>query len=288
MVSIDAIRHIAIVGAGTMGSGIAQACALAGYTTTLFDVQPEALERGMATVRKNIQGAVDRQKLTSEDMEAALGRIAPTGRFEDLVADVAIEAVIEKAELKLDILQRLAAQNAPRCILATNTSSIPITRLAAGTPGPERIVGLHFFNPVHLMKLVEVISGAATHPEVAKAMHELAKRLGKVPVMAKDAPGFIVNRVARPYYTEALKLLEEGVATVESIDRLMEASGFRMGPFRLMDLIGVDSNFYTTQAMYHSFHEEPRFRPSRIQEQLVQAGKHGRKSGEGFYQYGKS
>ena len=153
------------------------------------------------------------------------------------------------------------------------------------TPHPERVIGMHFFNPAHIMKLVEVVSALQTAPEIAEKVHHLALLMGKKPVMVKDAPGFIVNRVARPYYLESLKMLEEGVANYDSIDRLMESSGFKMGPFRLMDLIGIDSNHFTSVSMFQSFFYEPRFRPSRIQEQMTEAGKHGRKSGGGFYTY---
>jgi 3-hydroxybutyryl-CoA dehydrogenase len=215
----------------------------------------------------------------------ALNSIQFSTNFSDLIADFFIEAIVEKREVKIDLFSRLAGQNASDAILATNTSSIPITQIAAGVPNPERVIGVHFFNPAHLMKLVEIISGAHTNPLIAQKCFDLIKRIGKTPVMAKDAPGFIVNRVARHYYVEGLKVLEEGVSSVEQIDALMENIGFKMGPFRLMDLIGVDTNFSVTSSMYQLFHQDSKFRPSRIQQQKVDAGFHGRKSGKGFYTY---
>ncbi len=280
------IHKIGIAGAGTMGSGIATVAALAGLEVLLYDIRGEALDHAASSVTKNLEGAVKRGKISEEDKDRAFHRISFSGDFSKLTGDLIIEAVLEKFELKKELFQKLAAQNSSDCILSSNTSSIPITRIAAVTPHPERVAGMHFFNPPHIMKLVEVISAPQTDPEVARQVKALAERMGKRAVNVKDAPGFIVNRVARPYYLEALKLLEEGVANVEEIDRLMSASGFRMGPFRLMDLIGIDSNHYTSSSMYESFYHEARFRPSRIQEQMVEAGKHGRKSGEGFYKYG--
>jgi len=280
------INKIGIAGAGTMGSGIATVAALAGFEVLLYDIRSEALDHAASAVLKNLEGGVKRGKISKEDKDRAFQRISFSDEFSALTGDLIIEAVLEKFELKKELFQKLAAQNSTDCILSSNTSSIPITRIAAITPHPERVVGMHFFNPPHIMKLVEVISAPQTDPEVARQAKALAERMGKRAVDVKDAPGFIVNRVARPFYLEALKLLEEGVADVEEIDRLMNASGFRMGPFRLMDLIGIDSNHYTSSSMYESFYHEARFRPSRIQEQMVEAGKHGRKSGEGFYKYG--
>jgi 3-hydroxybutyryl-CoA dehydrogenase len=279
------IDTIGIIGAGTMGSGIAQMAGMAGYKVVLFDSFEKALVKAEKTINKNLNGALDRGKITKSQKSDCLDTITFTGSFDKVVADVIIEAVIEDAALKKEIFNNAALQNTDQTILASNTSSIPITQIAAGISHPERVVGMHFFNPVHIMKLVEVVSSPFTDPNVAETIKTLAESMGKKAVMAKDAPGFIVNRVARPFYVESLKILEENIAPVNEIDRLMEASGFRMGPFRLMDLIGVDSNFYTTRSMYNSFHQAPRFRPSRIQEMMVLAGKHGRKTGKGFYDY---
>ena len=280
-----AIKTIGIVGAGTMGQGIAQICAQAGYKTILFDINATVLQKAQKTTTINLDKGIERGKLTIADKEATLANLTFTGNTLDLICDVIIEAVVERLEVKQSIFKELADLNSDQTILASNTSSIPITRIAAGVPNPERVVGMHFFNPAHIMKLVEVISGAATSPEVAETIKQLALKLEKTPVMAQDSPGFIVNRVARHFYVEGLKLLEEGVADVETIDKLMQASGFRMGPFELMDLIGVDTNFSVTSSMFEAFHYDPKFRPSRIQQQKVDAGHHGRKSGKGFYNY---
>jgi 3-hydroxybutyryl-CoA dehydrogenase len=279
------IHSIGIIGAGTMGQGIAQICAQAGYPTWLFDTRPGAAAQAIAQIASSFDKGISLGKLTAEQKQAALGLLSAIELPEHRKADLIIEAIIENLEVKKTLFTELEALNAETTILASNTSSLPITRMAAGLKRPERVVGLHFFNPAHLMKLVEVISGAATLPDITEAMRELALKLGKVPVLAKDAPGFIVNRVARHYYVESLKILEEGVANHEEIDLLLEASGFRMGPFRLMDLIGVDTNFSVTSAMYEAFHYDSKFRPSRIQQQKVDAGHHGKKSGRGFYTY---
>jgi 3-hydroxybutyryl-CoA dehydrogenase len=273
------------VGAGTMGQGIAQICALAGYKTILFDINAQVLQKAEATTAQNLDKGIERGKLTEVDKQAALGNLNYTGDTLQLSCDVIIEAVVERLEVKQSIFKDLDAVNSPDTIFASNTSSIPITQIAAAIPNPERVVGMHFFNPAHIMKLVEVISGAATSLEVAETIRQLALKLDKKPVMAKDSPGFIVNRVARHFYVEGLKLLEEGVADAKGIDRLMQASGFKMGPFELMDLIGVDTNYSVTSSMFEAFHYDPKFRPSRIQQQKVDAGHHGRKSGKGFYSY---
>lgn len=284
---LEDIKTIGIVGAGTMGQGIAQICAQAGYKTILFDINAQVLEKAKQITVKNLDKGIERGKLTEADKKAALANLNYTGDTLQLSCDVIIEAVVERLEVKQSIFQELASINTPDTILASNTSSIPITQIAAAIPYPERVVGMHFFNPAHIMKLVEVISGAATSLETAETIKQLAEKLGKIAVMAKDSPGFIVNRVARHFYVEGLKLLEEGVADVETIDKLMQASGFKMGPFELMDLIGVDTNYSVTTSMFEAFHYDAKFRPSRIQQQKVDAGHHGRKTGKGFYTYEK-
>ncbi|HSI91123.1 MAG TPA: 3-hydroxyacyl-CoA dehydrogenase NAD-binding domain-containing protein [Adhaeribacter sp.] len=285
MTSLDQIKTIGVVGAGTMGQGIAQICAQAGYKTILFDINAPVLDKARQTTVKNLDGGIARGKMTEETKKAALENLQFTGNITDVQADLIIEAVVERLEVKHSIFQELAMANSSETILASNTSSIPITQIAAKIANPGRVVGMHFFNPAHVMKLVEIISGAATRPEVAETVYKLAEKLGKVPVMAADAPGFIVNRVARHFYVEGLKVLEENIASHETIDKLMQSSGFKMGPFQLMDLIGVDTNFSVTSSMFEAFHYDAKFRPNRIQQQKVDAGHHGRKSGRGFYDY---
>ena len=279
------VNKIVVIGAGTMGQGIAQVCAMWGCHTTLYDIKEPMLEKAKAGIERNLDKGIEKGKVSQEKKEETLKKLSFTADFSELVGDIIIEAIVENLAVKQELFSKLEAQNTDKAIFATNTSSIPITRIGAGLAHPERLVGLHFFNPAHIMKLVEIISGAATSPEVAQQMYDFAKALGKQPVMAEDAPGFIVNRVARHFYVEGLKVLEEGVADVATIDRLVESSGFRMGPFRLMDLIGVDTNFSVTTSMFNAFHQDAKFRPSRIQEQKVDAGHHGRKTGKGFYDY---
>ena len=279
------IKTIAIIGSGTMGSGIAQMAAACGYDTLLYDLSEESLTKARSIINKNLEGGVKRNKISEEDKKNTLDRIKTISDINELRADLVIEAIVEKLEPKVEVFKKMHELNGSECILATNTSSIPISKIAAKIPNPERVVGMHFFNPAHIMKLVEIILGAATDEKVAETVFKLAEEMGKKAVYAKDSPGFIVNRVARHFYVESLKVLEEQVATHEQIDRLIENNGFRMGPFRLMDLIGVDTNFSVTSRMFESFHYDSKFRPRRIQEQKVNAGLHGRKSGEGFYKY---
>lgn len=268
-----------------MGLGIAQVFAQHNYKVVLFDLQQQQLEKAQKEIEKNLSGAVAKGKLTDAEKNTALSLIQFTTHVNDLKADLIIEAIVEKTEAKRELFQSLAAINAPEAILTSNTSSIPITRIAKGIANPQRVAGLHFFNPAHLMKLVEVIAAADTSAEVVKTLQELVQQIGKTPVVCKDSPGFIVNRVARHYYVESLKALEERVAPMETIDALMESAGFKLGPFKLMDLVGNDINFAVTSSLYESFHQEAKFRPSRIQQQKVDAGHLGKKTGKGFYSY---
>lgn len=281
----DSIKSIGVIGAGTMGQGIAQLCAVAGFKVLLYDVQPEIIVNGINAIKKNLDVAVEKGKLTAEQKNSASALISAVSDFRNLQVDLVIEAVVEKLEIKQKIFLELEKINEKDCILASNTSSIPITQIASALKHQRRFAGLHFFNPAPVMKLVEVIQGASTDPDVVKKLVAFSQSLGKNPVVVKDSPGFIVNRVARLFYVESLKLLEENVADVQTIDLLMRSAGFKMGPFELMDLIGVDTNFSVTTSMYNAFHQESKFRPSRLQQQKVDAGHWGRKTGKGFYDY---
>lgn len=280
------VKTILVAGAGTMGQGITQVCAQAGYTVYLFDVQPESIQRGLLAIDKNLALLVSKNRLKQEEVVHIASRIKGTETV-DVPADLVIEAIIEEAEAKRKLFAAIEKVVAPSAILTSNTSSIPITQLAATLRHPNRFAGLHFFNPAPVMKLVEIISGAATEKSVMEKLKLFVQSINKVSVVAQDAPGFIVNRVARHYYVEALKLVEEGVASPEQIDALLRTSGFKMGAFELMDLIGIDINFSVTSSLYNGFHQEPRFRPSRVQQLKVLAGHLGRKSGQGFYKYDK-
>jgi 3-hydroxybutyryl-CoA dehydrogenase len=279
------IRTIGIVGAGTMGQGIAQVCAQAGYEVFVYDLNTNIIQNGISLIEKSLQASVSKGKLSEANKHECLVRIKPQPDLHQLNVDLVIEAAIENLDVKKELFSTLEKVNDEACLLTTNTSSVPVTQIASALKTPARFAGLHFFNPAHIMKLVEIISGVNTSPDTLVVLKSFAEKLGKVAVLAKDSPGFIVNRVARHFYVEALKLLEEKVADVNTIDTLMRSSGLKMGPFELMDLIGVDTNFSVTSSMYNAFHQDPKFRPSRIQQQKVDAGHHGRKSGKGFYDY---
>ena len=270
-----------------MGQGIAQICANAGFDVLLYDIQSALLTGALSRVRKNLELLVEKGKLPAADIQTILARITPVTDFRQLQVDLVIEAVIENLEVKQKIFQEIEKLNDPDCILTTNTSSIPVTRLGAVLKHRHRFAGLHFFNPAPVMKLVEIVRGRATSDSTVQILKDFSLRLNKQFVLAQDSPGFIVNRVARHFYLEPLKILEENVADFKTVDTLMKSTGFKMGPFELMDLIGIDVNLSVTQSMYNSFNQEPKFRPSRIQQQKVDAGQLGRKTGVGFYEYGK-
>ena len=284
---LDDIKTIGVLGSGTMGAGIAQICALAGYNVMLFDIDEVLLSKAVKNISTNLDKGIDRGKLTSEQKDQCLKLIKTTTDLEEASADLIIEAVVEDLGIKTELMQRLQGVS-PSSILASNTSSLPITSIAKKLEDPTRMVGLHFFNPAHIMKLVEVVKGSETSQDVVEVAYQFAKKIGKSPVYTADSPGFIVNRVARHFYVESLKVLEEEVTSHAGIDQLMVSSGFRLGPFQLMDLIGVDANFNVTKTMFEQFHQNEKFRPSRIQQKLVDAGHWGKKSGKGFYNYEES
>ena len=278
---------IGVIGAGTMGGGIAQVAALAGYTVILYDIEQSAIDRGMQTIYNNLSKGVEKNKLTGHDAEKAKRNISTTLDLMRMKsATTVIEAVIERLDIKQGLFQRLDEILSHESIIATNTSSLSITALGATTKRPDRVIGMHFFNPAHIMKLVEIIKGKETSHTTISRITSLAKEFGKKPVLASDTPGFIVNRVARPFYGEALRLLGEGVASVEEIDRIVKKSGgFKMGPFELMDLIGIDVNLSVSRSVYEQYFHEARYRPHPIQQQMVDGNLLGRKTGKGFYEY---
>lgn len=287
MAAIGKSGVVGIVGAGTMGAGIAQLAAAAGHPVLLYDAWDGAAEKGRARIAKGLEGLVKRGRMTEAESAAIMARIAVVTNPEAFAgAALAIEAVVEDLEVKRKLFAQLEAVMGDDAILATNTSSISVTAIARDLRRPGRFAGMHFFNPAPVMKLVEVISGVATDAAVAATVFATAEAWGKVAVHAKSTPGFIVNRVARAYYAEALRLYEERVADPATLDALMtEGAGFRMGPFALMDLIGHDVNYAVSQSVFSAYYQEPRFRPSVVQLELVNAGRLGRKSGRGFFDY---
>lgn len=276
---------VCICGAGTMGGGIAQVAAQSGFKTVLFDSNPEALEKAENTILKNLQFLVEKKNLQEKEREAIIGRMSFTVNIRDCFGQLIIEAIVEELEAKRTLLKELASFNNEDSILASNTSSISISKIQADIPFPERVVGMHFFNPPYIMKLVEVVKGDINNDEIINAVIDLCDKMNKTAVVCKDSPGFIVNRVARQYYLESLHLAEKGVATFEQIDEILEAIGFKMGPFKLMDLIGMDINLATTESLYDAFNRPDRLKPSTLQIQKVKNGNLGKKSGRGFYSH---
>ncbi len=280
----EEIQKAVVLGAGTMGHGIAQALAQCGIATTLVDLDAAALQKGLAAVRKNLDTGVEKQKVTPEQRDATLAKLAGSGDLEAAArdADVVIEAVPEKLELKRSIFGKLDAACRPDALLATNTSSLSITRIAEACKRPERVLGMHFFNPVHIMKLVEVVRAAQTSAEAATLALELSRRMGKDPIDVKDSPGFASSRLGLVIGLEAMRMLEQGVASAEDIDRGMEL-GYRhpMGPLKLTDLVGLDVRLAILEHLHREVGEQ--FRPPTLLRQMVRAGKLGKKSGQGFY-----
>jgi 3-hydroxybutyryl-CoA dehydrogenase len=279
------INTIGVCGAGTMGRGIALTAALAGFNTRLFDLQPAALEKAKGQLQKELNRSIEKGKLTEALAAQALARIAFTDEIDQCLAEIFIEAIVEQPEPKIALFNQLAELNHSDCIFASNTSSLSITQMAKSIQHPERVIGLHFFNPAALMKLVEVVTTPFTTPVVQQTAWKLMQAFQKTPVLCIDSPGFIVNRVARPFYIESLRLVEEEKASMAQIDRIMTGAGFKMGPFALMDLIGNDINFAVSCSVYEQLGKPERLRPSPLQQRLVQTGKWGQKSGEGYYQY---
>lgn len=278
-------NKICVCGAGTMGGGIAQVAAQAGFATLLFDVNNEVLERSKQTIAFHLDKLVTKAQISKVEAAETWERIQFTNQLEDCVADICIEAIVENSAIKKELFAQLSAINASDCLFASNTSSLSISQLQEDIAHPERFAGMHFFNPAPLMKLVEIVAGDKTAPSTLQQLFDVAVQMGKVPVHCNDAPGFIVNRVARPYYLEAMRLVESGIATPAEIDAIMEATGFKMGPFALMDLIGLDVNYSVSTIVWNALGKPKRLQPSELQASKVKQGALGRKSGKGFFNY---
>lgn len=287
MASLRESEIVAVIGAGTMGAGIAQVAACAGHPVLIYDIQPGAASAAVTRIEEAIQRLVDKRRMAEVDQRRILDNLGIAESLEQLApAGLVVEVVLERLDVKQTVFAQLEYICPETTLFATNTSSISVTAIGKALRHPERLAGLHFFNPAPVMKLVEVISGLQTSHEVAQTLFLTAKKWGKEPVHAKSTPGFIVNRVARPFYAEALRAYQEGLASFSVIDSVLrEAGGFRMGPFELMDLIGNDVNYAVTESVYNAFYQDRRFMPSLIQKEYVDAGRYGRKSGAGFYDY---
>lgn len=276
---------ICVCGAGTMGSGIAQAAAASGFYTILYELNETVLEKAKTSIKKNLQSLVEKNKITIAAKEETLNNLRFTGDLHDCIADVIIEAIIEKPEAKIALFNQLAEINHSETVFASNTSSLSITQIAKSIKNQERVIGMHFFNPATIMKLVEVVKTDFTNDQTTQQVIKLAGMMKKTTVLCKDSPGFIVNRVARPFYIESLRLAEAGLTDFALLDTLMEASGFKMGPFKLMDLIGNDINYAVSCSVYEQLNEPVRLKPSDIQRQKVEGGELGKKTGKGYYSY---
>lgn len=282
------VERIGAVGAGTMGAGIAQVAALGGFETRVFDAAPDALERGIQRIGQDLGRGAERGRWSAEEAEAARRRLNPAVSITDLsTCDLVIEAAPEDLELKRHLFAELAEVCGPETVLATNTSSIPVTAIAAGVERPERVIGMHFFNPPALMRLVEVVGGDESGDEALRVGEEVATAMGRTPIRAADSIGFVANRCARPFSLESLRLYGDGISEPAQIDRIVRiGGGYRMGPFELTDLVGVDVNFEVAKSFWEQSFHEPRWRPHPIQGRMVVAGRTGRKAGRGYYDYG--
>jgi 3-hydroxybutyryl-CoA dehydrogenase len=284
----DNVSIVAVIGAGTMGHGIAQVCAMAGATTRLTDVAQAQVDVGLAKITANLDAGIARGKLSEADKQATLARLSGTAELADAVrgADLVIEAAPERLELKRDLFTRVAAVVGAQTVLGTNTSSLSITDIAAPIPNPERVIGLHFFNPVHIMKLLEIVVGQQTSPDVTARMQAFAERIGKQAIIVKDAPGFATSRLGLVIGLEAIRMVEQGVASAEDIDKAMTLGyGFPMGPLRLTDLVGLDVRLSIAEYLADKLEHGEHFRPPQLLRDMVAAGKLGKKSGEGFYKW---
>jgi 3-hydroxybutyryl-CoA dehydrogenase len=279
------VQTICVCGAGTMGSGIAQAAAQHNFYVILYDVNEGMLDKARSAMESNLHTLVQKNKLTAEASAGIMSRIKFASDTNDCLADLVIEAIVEKPEVKVSLFNQLSEVNHSDVVFATNTSSLSVTEIAKKVVHPQRVAGMHFFNPATIMKLVEVVATPFSNQQTIDIITQTARQMDKTPVLCQDAPGFIVNHVARPYYLEALKLVEQGVTDFHTIDTLLEASGFKMGPFRLMDLIGNDINYAVSCQVYDALGKPDRLQPSPIQKEKVQKGELGRKTGIGYYEY---
>ncbi|MDR6226763.1 3-hydroxyacyl-CoA dehydrogenase family protein [Desmospora profundinema] len=278
------MERAAVLGAGTMGAGIAQFLAAKGVEVTLRDIDEEPLEKGLDVIRRQLQRQVDRGRMASSDVDTILSRIHPATDLDCLApVEWVIEAVVERLSVKQALFQDVEQVVGREAVLATNTSSLSVTAIASVLQNPERFLGLHFFNPAPVMPLVEVVSGERTDPAAANRAVEWLRRLGKTPIQVADTPGFLVNRVARPFHTEPYRLVSTGVADKAQVDRILRSAGFPMGPFELQDLIGIDINLAASEAVYEGFYHDPRFRPHPGQRKMVESGSLGRKVKRGHF-----
>jgi 3-hydroxybutyryl-CoA dehydrogenase len=279
------IKTVCVCGAGTMGSGIAQVAATAGFKTILYELNEDVLEKARKSISAGLKKLTEKAKITEAEAAQLFNDITFTNKAEDCKADLVIEAIIENVDIKTELFKQLSSINEPATIFASNTSSLSINVLAEKAGLGDRFAGLHFFNPAPIMKLVEVVKCDHTSEETIQTLLEFSKKAGKEPVVCKDSPGFIVNRVARPFYIEALRIAEENKISMETIDTLMENAGFKLGPFKLMDLIGNDVNYAVSCSVYEQLNQPERLKPSYIQKEKVEKGELGRKTGKGYYNY---